>query len=342
MPLVTIELHIADTLLAGKNIVVHIDGDKINTSVESTKPAAGNGGTMFLEFFKQYISQITGAKSVRTLETYRYARSRFRAFLDNGDVSLKDVNEQLISRYEQHLRKDGLTMNTISFHLRILRTAYNKAVEAGMVSDARPFRHAYTKVEKTPKRAITIESIRSIKDYQAKEDEVRFSQDMFLFSFYTQGMSFVDMAYLKPANIKDGWLTYQRKKTGQTIRLRWAQCMQEIVDKYYQPTQPFLLPIIHSANGKERNQYRGKQMRVNRGLKVMATDIHLDRNLTMYVARHSWASIAEAMGLPINLISIGLGHSSEKTTQIYLKSLRTDQIDRTNQHIISLLSADTR
>jgi site-specific recombinase XerD len=231
----------------------------------------------------------------------------------------------------------GLVLNTISFHFRVIRTVYNKAVEAGHCHDQKPFKYAYTSIAKTVKRAIPFDVIKAIKQYRAENAPVAYAQDMFMFSFYTRGMSFVDMAYLKSSNIKDGILTYQRRKTGQTLRMKWEPCMQQIVDRYHKKGQPYLLPIIHSQNGKERNQYRHKQNLVNQNLKLIASSVNCEHHLTLYVARHSWATIAEQHGLPVNLISLGLGHNSEKTTQIYLKSLRQSQIDEANANIISMM-----
>jgi len=290
---------------------------------------------MFLNYFSQCIEQATGTKSVRTIETYHYARNRLEDYLHKGDIPIENVTEEFVGRYVRHLKDCGLTLNTISFHMRILRHIYNQAVKHGLTYDRKPFKQAYTKTVKTVKRAVTIDTIKAVKHYDTDNRNVCFARDMFLFSFYTHGMSFVDMSYLTEKNIQDGILTYQRHKTGQIIRLKWEPSMQEIVDKYHVNGQPYLLPIIHTQNGKERNQYRGKQYHINLGLRDISQAINAERMLTMYVARHSWASIAETFGLPVNLISVGLGHTSVKTTQVYLKLLRMNMIDQTNAKIIS-------
>ena len=113
--------------------------------------------------------------------------------------------------------------------------------------------------------------------------------------------------------------------------------MQEIVDAHPSVHDEYLLPIIKRSNGKERNQYRGKQSEVNRQLGQIGREIGLSSNLTMYVARHSWASIAASMDVPIDVISKGMGHTSEKTTRIYLRSLEWSKIDEVNCLIIERL-----
>ena len=156
---------------------------------------------------------------------------------------------------------------------------------------------------------------------------------MFLFSFYTRGMSFIDMAYLKKKDLSNGILSYRRRKTGQQLFIRWEKCMQEIVDKYDTDyCSPFLLPILKYPY--DRNQYKNMLYRTNKSLKEIAKMAGLSIPLTLYVARHSWASIAKSKNIPISVISEGMGHDSEMTTQIYLASLDNAVVDRANAQIL--------
>ena len=158
---------------------------------------------------------------------------------------------------------------------------------------------------------------------------------MFLFSFYTRGMSFVDMAYLKKRNLHNGILTYRRKKTGQQLSIKWEKCMQDILDKYPANPTEYLLPVIISTQKDERKQYRSALTLTNRKLKTISDLVHSPYPLSMYVARHSWASIAKSKNIPISIISEGMGHDSETTTQIYLASLDSSIIDKANHRIIN-------
>ena len=157
---------------------------------------------------------------------------------------------------------------------------------------------------------------------------------MFMFSFYTRGMSFVDMAFLKKTDLNNGMLTYRRKKTGQLLSIRWEKCMQDIVDKYPGNYSTYLLPIIIHIRKDERLQYKNSICLVNRRLKEIGKKLGLVHPLTMYVARHSWASIAKTKNISIGIISEAMGHDSETTTQIYLSSIQTNQIDNANRNIL--------
>lgn len=177
------------------------------------------------------------------------------AFRDEQDVPLDGITSDLILLYEAHLKARGVRMNTISFYMRILRAVYNRAVEKGLTIRRNPFRHVYTGVEKTVKRAIPIKTVKTLKELDlSMKPSSDFARDMFMFSFYTRGMSFVDMAYLKKTDLQNGILTYRRRKTGQLLTIKWDKCMAEIVAKYPDNQTDFLLPII-KEKGNERRQY---------------------------------------------------------------------------------------
>ena len=274
----------------------------------------------------------------RTSETYQATLNSFRKFRDGIDLHFDDIDSELLISYEYHLRAKELSPNTISFYMKRLRAVYNNAVEDGYADNKNPFRKVFTSSEKTVKRAIQLKYIRKLKEldlsYSASKS---FARDMFLFSFYTRGMSFVDIAYLQKKNLKDDVLTYRRKKTGQLLSIRWENCMQKVVDQYSSLNSPFLISIIKDATGNTRKQYHNALTLINRNLKEIGKELGLAMPLTMYVARHSWASIARDEGIPLSVISEGMGHDSESTTQIYLASLETQVIDKANKKILKLL-----
>lgn len=153
-------------------------------------------------------------------------------------------------------------------------------------------------------------------------------------SFYLRGMSFIDMVYLKKSDLQDGRVTYRRRKTGQLLAIQWTREMQGILDKYPENRSPYLLPVIRNTEADARATYRNTGYNINHNLKRIAAIAGLGIPLTLYVARHSWASAAKAKGIPLSVISEGMGHDSEATTQIYLASLDTSAVDRANSLIL--------
>ena len=287
-------------------------------------------------FMQGVIAQLQQMGKQRTSETYRCTLKSFMQFREDKDVLLEDIDSDLMLMYEAHLHNKGLTKNSTSFYMRILRAVYNRAVEKDLITNRNPFKHVYTGIDKTIKRAIPLKAIKQIKNLDLSlQPSLDFARDMFLFFFYTRGMSFIDMAYLKKKDLSNGILSYRRRKTGQQLFIRWEKCMQEIVEKYGNPISEYLLPIIKLIGSDERKQYQNAMYLINRKLKEIGKMAGVQLPLTMYVARHSWASVAKNKNVPISVISEGLGHDSEMTTQIYLASLDTAVVDKANSMIIN-------
>ena len=291
----------------------------------------------FFNFMHGVIAQLKQLGKIRTSETYIATFKSFMVFRENQDVPLDGISSDLMLLYEAHLKARDVSMNTISFYMRNLRAVYNRAVEKGLTPQNKPFRHVYTGVDKTIKRAIPIKEIKALKELDLSlKPSLDFARDMFMLSFYTRGMSFIDMAYLKKSNLQNGILIYRRRKTGQQLTIKWEKCMEVIVSKYPQNQTDYLLPIIKETVN-ERRQYDNALHMVNYHLKDLSLMLKLQRPLTMYVARHSWASAAKARNIPLSVISEGMGHDSEATTQIYLASLETSVVDKANKMILGLL-----
>ncbi len=158
-----------------------------------------------------------------------------------------------------------------------------------------------------------------------------------MMSFMLRGMSFIDMAYLRKSDLANGYVIYRRRKTGQQLTIEWTKEMQLILDKYPENASDYLLPIIRNLGTNERCAYRNAGYNINHNLKKIAQKVGINIPLTLYVARHSWASAAKAKGIPISVISEGMGHDSEATTQIYLASLDTSVVDKANSLILKAI-----
>lgn len=286
-------------------------------------------------FMEGIIARLKQNGKIRTSETYRSTLNSFRKFRHNKDIMLDSISSETMENYEAWHKTRGVAPNTISFYTRILRAVYNRAVEDEIIEDRNPFRHVYTGVDKTVKRALPLEIIRKIKALDLSlAPMLDFARDMFIMSFYLRGMSFIDMAFLKRNNLKKGYIVYRRHKTGQRLSIEWTKEMQLILDKYPENSSDYLLPIIRRPGTNERYTYRNISYSINHNLKKIAELIGVSIPLTLYVARHSWASAAKSKGIPISVISEGLGHDNEATTQIYLASLDSSIIDRANSLII--------
>lgn len=164
-------------------------------------------------FMEEVIFQMREQGRKRMCEIYSAALNSFKSFRNGKDILLDDIDSGLMTAYEIYLKNRGVSMNTSSFYMRNLRAIYNRAVEKEMISQRYPFKHVYTGIDKTMKRAISLEEVKRIREIELQADpSLDFARDMFMFSFYTRGMSFVDIAFLKKKDLQNGMLSYRRKK----------------------------------------------------------------------------------------------------------------------------------
>lgn len=324
-----------------KRIILHLDYQGIDYQCEDVIAEFNNFCDEYslYNFIEELIERMKQGGRSSTAENYRSTINSFKKFRQYEDILLDAINSDIIESYESWLRGNGVTRNTTSFYMRILRAVYNRVVEDEIIKDKKPFRRVCTNVEKTVKKALSFNLIKQISQMDLTHaPKVDYARDMFMMSFYLRGMSFVDMAYLKKTDLADGVIVYRRRKTGQQLTIAWMPEMQKLLDRYPDNESEYLLPIICSPCYDTRKKYKNVAYNINYSLKKIAGMIGLTIPLTLYVARHSWATAARQSGASISVISEALGHESEATTQIYLASLDTSAVNETNARIIRKLS----
>ena len=290
-------------------------------------------------FIEEQIKQLREEHRFGTANNYEKTMISLESFVRNKKLTFTNFNEQLIADYNTYLISKGLMRNSISFYMRNLRAIYNKAVKQKIVKKKELFSEVYTGIDKTRKRAVDERLISKLYNLKLDNNDVlSLTRDIFIFSYCMRGMSFVDIAYLKKSDISNGVISYCRRKTGQLMNVRIESCMQRIINKYKENASEYIFPIIKSDDkGEAYKQYRSAINIYNRNLGILSDMIGSGCKLSSYTARHSWATAARKHDVPISVISAGMGHSSETTTQIYLKSIEDDVVDRANAEIINKL-----
>lgn len=300
----------------------------------------GKRTTSFKEFSGRLISQLKKAGRNGNARAYQDSQTAFLVFNKNKDIDLKNITTRKIQQFENHLMEKGLRVNSISFYLRTIRAIYNKAIKEELVNEKYyPFKNFKIKKEATIKRALSKEHIRSIADIDlSKRKDLELARDLFLFSFYNRGMNFIDICYLTNDVVNNGRIIYRRQKTKQTFTIKITSQTKQLIEKY-RGSEPddYLFPIV--KKGREYISYRTGVRSLNRKLKTVGEMLELSIPLTSYVARHSWATIAKRSGISTAIISEGLGHDSELTTQIYLDSFENETLDAANDLITSFLDS---
>lgn len=259
-------------------------------------------------------------------------------YTDGSEVAWRELTSTFILGYEEFLIRRGLCRNSTSFYMRNLRAIVNRAVEHGFEVPRNPFKYVYMGVDKTVKRAVNLDVIRMIRDIDLSGHlSLDFARKVFMFAFYTRGMSFVDIAFLKKSDLQNGVLTYSRRKTRQQLMVRLEPETRKLIESFGKNETPYLLPILTEEAADLEQQYENAYYRINRNIQKVGTMLGLDTKLTLYVARHAWASIAHSNHVALSTISKAMGHDSEKTTIIYLQSLDTSSVDKANSDIIRMI-----
>ena len=249
------------------------------------------------------------------------------------------------NKFEAWMRRNKFEDTTMNYYFRTLRATFNKAVEAKCVSrEKSPFvEYKLSRFStKTKKRALSKENVMKIlkADCSGKSDIAQLAHDVFSFSYYCGGISFVDVANLTSNNIIDGRLIYERQKTHGSINLVMLNEAKAIIQRYaiYQKQAGYLFPILndkkHITPMQKHNRVRKLCRQINAELHKLAGELGIKEDVTTYVARHSFATVLKKSGVNIGIISQALGHQDIKTTQIYLSKFDDEQVDSAMQNLL--------
>lgn len=317
-------------------------------------------------FFRSQIARLRQEGSQGTADNYHATLTAFEKFAGTRRIHFDSVDEILLSEFEKYLRSIPLKQNTITFYMSNFRAVYNKAQKMGYVSTSgSPFEVLTLSVEKTRKLAVGMSVIRKVASAKLNDSPTQScGRDLFMFSFYCRGMSFVDMAYLRHEDIRDGIIYYRRRKTGQLFTVRTFPALQQIIDRYKELCYPWVLPVMlysttegnirpmvfEGTTAKQRREfeaalylrYKYSLPHYLRYLERLGIRLKLEKKLSFNVARHSWATLARDKGIPVSVISAGLGHTTEKTTQIYLDELDNVQVHQANEKLAGMLETDRK
>lgn len=302
------------------------------------------------------------ANSITAFLKYKSNDKRYKSL----DPPLFKLSTDLLIEYQYWLQEKNVKRNSISFYMRNIRAAYNHAVRNNQIIVSNNighytanlpyniFSHVYTGIDKTYKKAVKEEIVHKLLDLDlSNSSSLQFARDIFIFSYCARGISFIDLAFLKRKNITNGTLHYSRRKTGQQLSIAIEPCMQKILDKYISQKEKiqrdsstpdntineYIFPIISLPNEKDAyRQYQTALGYYNRKLKELSGLIGGNIKLSSYSARHTWATVARNHNIPISVISAGMGHTSERTTQIYLQQLEDNIIDKANRRLLSGLN----
>jgi site-specific recombinase XerD len=293
----------------------------------------------FFSFSEKQMEEMKKAKRIGNARYYKSSVGALKAYCKGKDLSFQELNYSFLLKFETaHLAK-GNSLNGLAAYMRAYRAIFNKAIKDGVAEkELYPFENYTIKTTKTRKRAISMDSIGKILALPIeRKSSLYHARNYFLLSFFMRGMPFADLAQLKLSNIIDGRIYYQRKKTDKPYNIKITSEIETILSEYLngKEKEDFILPIIKRKEIEEQYlDIEWARKTFNKRLKKIATLCEISENLTSYVSRHSFATRAKNLGVPIATISDMLGHADTKTTEIYLDSLQSDLMDEFHEKVI--------
>ena len=297
---------------------------------------------------ENYINRLRKEGRYSTAHVYKNALYSFSKFCGTLNMSFRQVTKERLRRYGQYLYECGLKPNTISTYMRMLRSIYNRGVEAGNAPYVpRLFGDVYTGVDVRQKRALPAAELRKLLYEDPKSERLRRTQTIAALMFQFCGMSFADLAHLEKSALDQSVLRYNRIKTKTPMSVEVLDTARGMINQLRSNQEPipdcpdYLFDIL-CGNKKRKDErayreYQSALRRFNNCLKDLARALRLNSPVSSYTLRHSWATTAKYRGVPIEMISESLGHKSIKTTQIYLKGFELRERTEVNKGNLSYI-----
>lgn len=310
----------------------------LKNHIQAQMDGKGGEGSLVAVHFDKFIARRNKAG---TANAYKETLAKITKYSDVRKLRFEDITVAWLKNFETKLRRDGLAVNSIARHLRDIRAVYNDAIDYDVASLATyPFRRFKITHEATAKRSLTIDQLRQLRDYPCEPHQEKY-RDLFLLIFYLGGINMIDLLNLK--EITNGRIEYKRAKTSTLYSIKVEPEAQAIIDKY-RGKNYLISPLDSYADHKNflhrmnRNLQEIGTVEIlpGRGGKKKKTGVFPD--LSTYWARHSWASVAAELEIPIETISAMLGHGvGSKVTSVYV-AFNRKKIDEANRRVIDFLN----
>lgn len=293
--------------------------------------------TLLSPLLDRTLEALKGQRSVRTLENYRSSINKVKEFAGDGweSLTMENITKCWTDKYAAWLEKRHADKpQTADFYLRTFRAVYGHALALSSEgTDGKPFGGHRTGGYFPAKRALRKEEVQRLLSPDLRQtlpENQREALDVLLFILYARGMVFKDVYGLTWRMVTDGHIRYRRSKTDVSIDVEIVPELEEIMERYHLEDSPFVFPFLHEArkgcSGKELPEESALR-RINRTARMIGRKVGLSVPLTTYVLRHTWATLMLEDSQPVELISQCMGHTSIRTTQIYLSRISSRKVD---------------
>ncbi len=305
------------------------------------------GAMTVFKYFDERIEYFKKKNRLGNATIYTTAKNYLSGFRNKKDLRFTDITPQFLRQFKDYLEDEvKISGNTMSIYLRTLRAVYNSAIEDGHVRrDLYPFGRRKFNIaelsEESTKRALTIEEVKKLQSKDlSQHPELIDPRNIFIFSYLARGIQFYDIALLTWENVQDNRLIYRREKTKVYFNVKIQPATNEILRFYKDKNSGnnYIFPIldsrIHKSETQKYNRINKARKNINKKLGLLAILCDIDKKITTYWARHTYASVQRFRGTPTTMIKELMRHSSEKVTEIYMKKFGNTILDQLDENLL--------
>lgn len=297
-----------------------------------------------VKYGEDLVKSLTASGKVGNAFVYSCAVNKLKSYVGHDRLTFEELNYKKLTEFNNSMLADGIKVNTVSVYMRTIRAIYNKAIKEGIVpTTSYPFTAFRIKNERTVSRTLTLQEFKSIVSLELPVNTpIWHWRNYFLLSFCFIGMNFSDLLTLKESNIIDGRVIFRRKKTGKIYSIKMTEKAIEILKVYRGKNNPdaLMLPVLKQTKDlvKLKKDVWQAIKTCNEYLDRIAEKSSIEKGITTYYARYSWANIARSLGYSKDMIAEALGHEyGNRVTGIYLDNYDNEVIDLMNQKVIDIV-----
>lgn len=336
---------ILDKIKKANESLAEIEKERRNPSLSVIKTQLKGYSKNFFEFADQKIIMLEESGKIGTYKKYKSVIDKLKKYVGSTDLFFDDLTVTFMVNYQHHLVKIGNKKNTIHSNLKTVKRLIKQAIEEGIFSQEKnPFFVFKLRTEAGSKERLSGEEIKKIASLKLdKGSLLSHCRNAFMFSFYGAGIRASDLLEMKWKNIVNERLEYQMNKTGRLISLKLFKGALDILKEYRQTIskgEDYIFPFLDAQVMKSGNEWKifneisSKNALINKYLKMIAEKANIEKNISLHVSRHSFASIAKGKNIELQKISELLVHGNKQITEDYLRPFASSELDETMEAIL--------
>ena len=305
--------------------------------ISKIKTTSGQKLTLtYTKFHERVIEDLNKADKIGTAKVEKDTLNSLQRFFNKKEIGFNEIDYSALKKFETYCVARGNKQSSVAIRMRTLRSVFNQAIKSQIVTEKQyPFKqYKISQLKESGKKEYLNEGeIELLKTYDAKEEKYAFAKDMFLFSYYSRGINFLDLIKLEKSNLNGERISYIRSKTGVSVSFKMNEYTCDILEKYGSTEDSkYLFNILNTENPTQVYlKNRSKKVLtyyVNQQLKEIMKELEINKNISYYCARHSFATVLKFNNISIETIREALGQKDIKSTMSYLNTLPDNKLDK--------------